>query len=169
MLLTHNKGCKFFLLSRVWNLTFADPFLALSLLILYKHLTMMRRLKILWISIEYILIFMDAILIWITIDEILISLIMRNDGFPYFCINQVIRRWLLLSDVISVFDTAWLGVLMLVIYRRVWRMQCNFYACEIYDPCLVRFWVYIHWGRWLDLLFRQWFGHLLSVLQFNHK
>lgn len=169
MLLTHNKGCKFFLLSRVWNLTFADPFLALSLLILYKHLTMMRRLKILWISIEYILIFMDAILIWITIDEILISLIMRNDGFPYFCINQVIRRWLLLSDVISVFDTAWLGVLMLVIYRRVWRMQCNFYAYEIYDPCLVRFWVYIHWGRWLDLLFRQWFGHLLSVLQFNHK
>lgn len=169
MLLTHNKGCSFFLLSRVWNLTFADPFLALSLLILYKHLTMMRRLKILWISIEYILIFMDAILIWITIDEILISLIMRNDGFPYFCINQVIRRWLLLSDVISVFDTAWLGVLMLVIYRRVWRMQCNFYACEIYDPCLVRFWVYIHWGRWLDLLFRQWFGHLLSVLQFNHK
>lgn len=130
---------------------------------------MMRRLKILWISIEYILIFMDAILIWITIDEILISLIMRNDGFPYFCINQVIRRWLLLSDVINVFDTAWLGVLMLVIYRRVWRMQCNFYACEIYDPCLVRFWVYIHWGRWLDLLFRQWFGHLLSVLQFNHK
>lgn len=123
---------------------------------------MMRRLKILWISIEYILIFMDAILIWITIDEILISLIMRNDGFPYFCINQVIRRWLLLSDVISVFDTAWLGVLMLVIYRRAWRMQCNFYACEIYDPCLVRFWVYIHWGRWLDLLFRQWFGHLLQ-------
>lgn len=103
---------------------------------------MMRRLKILWISIEYILIFMDAILIWITIDEILISLIMRNDGFPYFCINQVIRRWLLLSDVISVFDTAWLGVLMLVIYRRVWRMQCNFYACfyiYFYTPVLLDF------------------------------
>lgn len=129
------------------------PLPGLSLLILYKHLTMMRRLKILWISIEYILIFMDAILIWITIDEILISLIMRNDGFPYFCINQVIRRWLLLSDVISVFDTAWLGVLMLVIYCRVWRMQCNFHACEIYDPCLVKFWVYIHRGRWLDLIF----------------
>lgn len=100
---------------------------------------MMRRLKILWISIEYILIFMDAILIWITIDEILISLIMRNDGFPYFCINQVIRRWLLLSDVISVFDTAWLGVLMLVIYRRVWRMNVIFMLVKFTTPVLLDF------------------------------